>query len=302
MFWLRGANGRHGGLDCIHVVEHRLGRSGDAAECIGHRQSDRRLCICGRRRHFDEAAIPLRIDPTDPLIQIRMGSRRVGARVTRSEIQMAVFLRARGIDACPQFITANFLQRTGDALRVAGVLHRRSIGEEFTLSTDCRFDHIAKNRPRDTHKQQHKTNQHRYRDELAALQRGFTDLLGAFQDIAAGQPENHDPVDDGNQARVEAHVTVIDMTELMGDHPLQLFTGQHINCALSDADDGVLWRESRREGVDAQIGQQVHRGHGGAGGDGHFFHHVHQSLLFQRLRAVVDHASFEAPRNHFAAF
>ena len=87
----------------------------------------------------------------------------------------------------------------------------------------------------------------------------------------------------------------------MGDHPLQLFAGQQIDRALGDADDRILWRESRSESVYAQIRQQVHRRHRGAGSDGHFFHHVEQSLLFQRLRAVVDQPAVETPRNHFAA-
>ena len=91
-----------------------------------------------------------------------------------------------------------------------------------------------------------------------------------------------------DQACVEAHIAVEDMAELVGNHPLQLFTREQADCPAGNPDHRILRRQAGGKGIDPHIIQHIHRRHRGARGQSHLLHHIKQALFFQALRREVD--------------
>jgi len=96
----------------------------------------------------------------------------------------------------------------------------------------------------------------------------------------------HDAEDDADEAHVQAHVAVENVTELMGDHALQFVAIEQPDAAPRHADGGIVGGVTGRERIDARFpAQQVHRRHLHAGGQCHFLDHI-QQLAFIRVRGV----------------
>lgn len=108
-------------------------------------------------------------------------------------------------------------------------------------------------------------------------------------------------MDNRHQPGVEAHVAVVDMAELMGDHRLQFLTVEHHDGAAGDPDHRFLWGKAGGECIDPGIGQHVHLRYRRARGQGHFLDHIEQPLFFQAVRVQVDQPATQALGDHLAA-
>ena len=91
------------------------------------------------------------------------------------------------------------------------------------------------------------------------------------------------PLDERYKLRIEPHVAVQDVAELMGDDALQLVPRQVAERTVRDADRRVTLPESRGKGVDAPVVVlHPHGWHVHAGGNGRLLDDVHEDLLVTR--------------------
>ncbi len=214
---------------------------------------------------------------------------------------MAEFGGVRGLQLRTGRVAADLLQGPADTVGVAGELHRRGIGQELPLATDRGLDQVAKKRPGITEHQQCQAEDILEHHALAAVRGRTARARIAAQHPVPDQADQQDAVEQGDQAHVEAHVAVVDMTELMGDHALQLFTAEQADGAAGHADHRVLGTQAGGEGVDADIVEDIHRGHRRARGQGHFLDDIEQAALLEVLRREVDQATAQALGDHLAA-
>lgn len=104
-----------------------------------------------------------------------------------------------------------------------------------------------------------------------------------------------------HQAEVETHIAVEDMTEFMGDDPLQFVAGQKVHASARNADNGVARRKTGGESVDAVFIQQIDPRRRQPGSDGHFFHDIQQSPFGRSGSLRVDRLCAEHAGNRLAA-
>ena len=122
--------------------------------------------------------------------------------------------------------TADSLQRARDALGIPGKLDRGGIGQELALPADRSLDPIAAETSQKSNHGQTNAKPQPHRRTLVAA-RTPTNRTAVKRRTQKKVPEDsHDqnPVQDPHQPDVEAHVSVQDMAEFVGDDPLQLVT------------------------------------------------------------------------------
>src|SRR5690606_36996149 len=135
---------------------------------------------------------------------------------------------------------------------------------------------------------------------VVATAAGHHAVAPAAQHEVTDHADDQDAVEPADEADVQAHVTVEDVAEFVGNHALQLVTVEQLDAAARDADDGVFLAVTGREGVDRRILEQVDRRHRQAAGDGHFLHHVEDLALVGVARVEVQQASTERLGHHLA--
>src|ERR1700736_4971542 len=123
---------------------------------------------------------------------------------------------------------ADLLQRSREAQWIAGELHGRGVGEKFTLPAYCRLDETSK----------------QYADPADYSQAQAEDP-GSDNDItlppeleqdASDHREAKDAEDQAHEAKVEFHIPVQKMAELMRNHALQFVAGEHRHRTVRDGD------------------------------------------------------------------
>ena len=173
-------------------------------------------------------------------------------------------------------------ESTGDAVGVAGELHGRSIGKEFTLPADGCFDQVADQRAgkADCHQAEAEGNEGDRPATLVVAAAAATRRSRQSQGVVPDQPDQQDAMDDRDQANVQPHVAVEDVAELMGDHPLQFVAGELLDAAAGHTDHRLVGLVASRESVDAWfMVHHVNPRDGQARGNRHLFDDVeHLSL------------------------
>ena len=112
------------------------------------------ICRGIGRQHTEDrnsrvAPIPLWRNTPNPLIQWRMGRQHALQRAADAggEIHMAELGRMSGAQLRTVLVATDFLQRPGNALRIAGELHGRGVGEKLALPAYCGLAQAAEERP-----------------------------------------------------------------------------------------------------------------------------------------------------------
>jgi hypothetical protein len=111
---------------------------------------------------------------------------------------------------------ADLLQCAGQALGLAGELHRRRVGQRFPRAAHAGLDHASEEQPdvADEH-----------RDQRSEQDRGGTLAVATaaaeLQDPAADDRQHQDPEQDAHQPDVQAHVAIEDVAELVRDDALE---------------------------------------------------------------------------------
>ena len=177
----------------------------------------------------------------------------------------------------------DLFQRAGDALRLAGELHRRRIRQYLARAAHAGLDHPAEeDADVADHDRHQRRDQHRGCPALARTP-------AEHQDLAADQAQRQDPEQNAHQADVQAHVAVEDVAVLVGDHALQLVAVELVQGAAGDRHRRVGWGISGGERVDRRL--LLHhedRRHGHAGRDRHLLDHVAQPPQL-RIDGVLGH-------------
>ncbi|CAM3603763.1 hypothetical protein HALO32_01466 [Halomonas lysinitropha] len=104
-----------------------------------------------------------------------------------------------------------------------------------------------------------------------------------------------------HQSQVDSHVAVEDMTELVGNHSLELVAIQRLDSATGDPDGYIVKLVSCREGVDGRILQQVDQRDRHAGSNRHLFHHVEQPPLVSITGLKIEGPAAQGFGHHTAS-
>ena len=118
---------------------------------------------------------------------------------------------------------ADFPQRAADAVRIASELHRASVGKKLPLPRNGRLDQTPKENadvPQDPQRNAgEKQNGHRV--SAAPTAASAPAAASYFEQQAAGNRDDQQPVQHADQPQVKPHVTVQHMRKLMRNHSLQ---------------------------------------------------------------------------------
>ena len=191
-------------------------------------------------------------------------------------------------------VHGNALEGAGNAVRIAGELHRRGIGKEFALARNRRLDPAR-------HEQSGVTDQGDGKpdgNDPAPIVVPRAKAAMTHRQHAATDHRNHQNAEQHpDHADVEAHVAIENMAELVGDDALQLVAIELLQRTAGDGDGGIGGGVAGGEGVDPRFTlQHVDIGHRHARGQRHLLHHVAQSLP-QRIRGV----GIDAHTTHFGS-
>ncbi len=195
-----------------------------------------------------------------------------------AEEQVAGLLGLGSTDARTLGECTDLLEGSGDPVRIARELHGRRVGQELALAAHRGLDQVAEEHPDITQHIQRQPDQRPGIHPAPVVIATVPERVGIgrrSKDDPAGQADQQDAVQHADQSKVQSHVSVEDVTELVRDDPLELVAVEVLDTAPRDADDGVARRVSRGEGIDPVfVLEQIHRRHRRAGGDGHLLDDV----------------------------
>jgi len=115
---------------------------------------------------------------------------------------------------------ADLEQRSPDAVRVAGELHRGCIGEELALARDHRLDQPACQHAYRTDQPQQQTEEEHA--DVRSRPAHVVAVADARHQEGPDRPDHHDSGDHAEEVDIETHVAVQDVAELVRHDPLQL--------------------------------------------------------------------------------
>ncbi len=208
-----------------------------------------------------------------------MGGEQGGVADTIAEQHVRHFLAVGAVQLGAPVDPGDFLQRPGNALRLARELHRRGVGQVFALARDAGLDEAAEEHADIADGEQAQGGDH---DRPAALAVAARAVL---QHLAADDAQHQDAEQQAHQADVEPHVAVEDVAELVGDDALQLVAAELVQRAAGDGDRRVGRRIAGGEGVDAGLLlQHEDLRHRHAGGNGDLLDHVAQASVRRVVR------------------
>ena len=252
-----------------------------------------------------ELAVPARVHPTDPVFQRRMGGEEALEEIvdTLGEVGMAQLLGVGMAHQRAFAVTADLLERPGDALGLAGELDRRGVGQVFALAAHGGLDDVAEKDAHIAQDQQPQPHEHDGNASPGALAAGGAARRpGAPAEQHPPHQRHHEDAEQqADQAQVEAHVAIDDVAELMGHHPLKFGAVELFEGAAGDGDHRVAGGVAGGEGVDAVFAvEHIDLGHRRPGGDGHLLDHVEQAPLqgvarVARHQPPVEHLRHGAP-------
>ena len=228
---------------------------------------------------------------------------------SRGEEHVGDFGGAGVGDAAAVRRRADDLQRAGHAVRVAGELHGRRIGQIFALTRNHRLDQARAEHAERPEQPDGAAEDHQAQSEARAVVLLLAPAAGEAQHLdaaaeeqAAEQRDAEDAEEHADHADVQAHVAVEDVAELVPDDRLQLVAAEEIQRAPGDGDGGVLRRVARGEGVDARlVVHHVHARHRHAGGERHLLDDVEQAAFAEVARARENFAPLHRLRHGRAA-
>ena len=215
-----------------------------------------------------------RLQRADTLHQRRMGGKQAGKANPIAKQHVADFLGiATILQARAVFQAGDFFQRAGQPCGLAGELHGAGVGQPLARAADPGLDHAAE-------EQAHVANHERDQggnQQATGIAIATTAEAAVFQNFAPDQAHHQDAEQHPDQADVQAHVAIENMTELMRDHALQLIPIEPVQRAPGHRHHRIRWREPRRKGIDGSfVLQHVELGYWHAGGNRNFFHHIAQ--------------------------
>ena len=192
-------------------------------------------------------------------------------------------------------IAADLLQGAGQPGRITGELHRGGIGQKLALTADGGLDQTAK-------KHSHRADENQGHPD--DRQRVFFPAIAAAhveQNPAdGGKAEN--PKQDAHELKVQAHVAVEDMAELVANDALQLVARQLRDATARDTHGGIAGGVPCSEGVNALLMvEHVNFGHRHTGGDGHLLDDVEKLAFVRVARAGIHLTAAHGFSHHPAA-
>jgi hypothetical protein len=225
-----------------------------------------------------------RVEAADALGERRVGGEErveaAGQSAREEEVAGLRGIRAHQIGALLE--APDLLERARDALRVAGELDRRGVGEELALPAHRGLDHVAEEGAEEAdHREADADRQHgEARVVAVAAATGEAGVHGRAHHEVADDADHEDAVEDPHEPDVEAHVAVQDVAELVGDDALELVARELLRRAARHRHHGVTRLEARREGVDAGLPIEEIDGRDlGTRRDRHLLHHVEDAPL-----------------------
>ena len=181
-------------------------------------------------------------------------------------------------------------QRTGQAGRVTGELYRGGVGQQLSLPGNGGLDQPTEKQAQIAHHYQ--SQRHQY--QAVALAVGGAATGGAAQHEFADLAHCQNARKHGDQSQIQAHVSVKNMTEFMGDHALEFVPVQFFQSAMGDHQHGFRGAEAGHKGVNRLfLVQNIKLRGGDAGGDTHFLHHIDQFLFVAVPGIRINRASAE---------
>ena len=177
----------------------------------------------------------------------------------------------------------DMLERAQQCPRISRELHRRRIGQVFTLP---RHRHRKQLRKYRGHRCQH---DHRNRDQRRRLIVAIVAASAAPAESAEEHPavdevrEHRDSTDHHGDHHHRADVVIGDVRHLVPDHALQLLAVHLIDQSLRDANHRMRRVAAGRERVGRRVVDQIHLGHRHPRRRRHLVDHVEQNLMLIRV-------------------
>src|SRR5262249_17571340 len=117
---------------------------------------------------------------------------------------------------------------------------------------------------------------------------------GRSEHRPADHADQQDPEQHSHQAKVELHVAIENVAELVADHPLQLVAGEAVDGASSEADYRIVRVVPGGEGVDPVLAiEYVNRWDGTTRGQCHLLDHIERPALARVASIGIDQATPE---------
>ena len=229
----------------------------------------------GRQRHHIEA-----VDAANALVQRRV-RRKHAPPQGRHEEEMRQALGLRMMDRVLSLrrLVGDLAKRPAQPIGAARELHRRGVGQVLALARHCGLEHAARDPSERTHAHQPQSEQ---RGQAAAAT-----LVGLGQRVAEVVDHLQAP-HEADELHVEPNIVVLDVTELVGHHALQLVAREALERAARDGNHGVFGAPSGGEGIDRLLTlQHVDRRRLQVRGNRHFIDDVAHALLVKVARMAI---------------
>jgi len=202
------------------------------------------------------------------------------------EKQMTRFVGAVRLEFGASGDAADLFQRSSEAQWIAGELHGRGVGEEFTLPAYCRLDETSKQYADPADYNQAQADDPGQGNDIA--------LPPELEQDASDHSEAEDAEDQAHEAKVEFHISVQKMAELMRDHALEFLAGEHGHRTVGDGDGGVARGMARGERVDPGFAiHYVDLRHRDAGSDRHFLDDIEKLALLDIRRVGINQTAIQ---------
>ena len=196
-------------------------------------------------------------------------------------------------------MVADLGERAADAVGIARVLHCACVGEKFTLPADRGLNHASKQHadradgPDEQTSNDDRKSERGPRIVFAAAAGARERWSDEAEHDVADHADRHDSRDHRRCARVDAGVAVEDVAVFVRDHALQLVAREQVDAAARDADHRARRIGSGGKRVDRVVVEQIHRRHGHARCDRHFFDDIQKLAFLGIARGRIDRASAE---------
>ena len=270
------------------------------------RRRDRRSRDPGDADHFTRSgfdgrdigndAVERRIDTTDTFENRRVRREKRLHETTRGgEEQMLGFEVGFGSLPTRPREAGDLLQGRGQPERIARELDRGGVGEVFALPGDRSLDELREEDAAQADQDDHEADECQRQGVLLAV--GIGTEAHADEEIAQ-LGEGGQAGDGADDPDAQAHVSVADMAELVGDHSLKLVARQIAERAARHADGGILRIVARGEGVDGLVAvdDEAER-HRQTGRESHLLHDIQIAAFGGIGRARGHQPAAEAHRD-----
>ena len=291
-------------LGLVHRRSHGRGHQGGPSHAYLATAPAARLLCVNARLALDVLAVPIRVDAADALAQGWVCGEHLPQVVfDLAEEDMRHLRRPGRVHQGTGNIAADHFQRVANTIGAAGVLHRTGVRQELLLPADGGLDESRRQSSQPAQQPQGQAQQ-RHGTALAALAvagPGTGAVTAAQQDVAH-VADKGDALEHRRQTNIEAHVAIEDVTELVGNHPLQLVALELLDAAPGDCHHRICRGDARGKSIDPPlVVEHVYRWHRHVGRQCHLLDDIEAAALGGIPGLGQDAGAAHALRHHLAA-